>query len=52
MRKIVVNSTPLIALAKAGKLELLKAMYGQVIIPEAVYKEVRWSKMDCSFQAN
>ena len=40
MRKIVVNSTPLIALAKAGKLELLKAMYGQVIIPEAVYKEV------------
>lgn len=40
MRKIVVNSTPLIALAKVNMLELLKEMYGQVIIPEAVYREV------------
>ena len=40
MRKIVVNSTPLIALAKVNKLELLKDMYEQVIIPEAVYREV------------
>ena len=28
MRKIIVNSTPLIALAKANKLEILKGMYG------------------------
>ena len=27
MRKIIVNSTPLIALAKANKLEILKRMY-------------------------
>jgi len=40
MRKIIVNSTPLIALAKANKLEILKGMYGHIIIPEAVYKEV------------
>ncbi len=40
MRKVIVNSTPIIALAKAGKLDVLKAMYGQVIIPEAVFYEV------------
>ena len=40
MRKVIVNSTPIIALAKAGKLDILKAMYGQVIIPEAVFNEV------------
>lgn len=40
MRKVIVNSTPIIALAKAGKLDVLKAMYGQVIIPEAVFDEV------------
>ena len=40
MRKVVVNSTPLIALAKVNRLELLKNMYGGVIIPDAVYREV------------
>lgn len=40
MRKIIVNSTPLIALAKVNKLEILKGMYEHIIIPEAVYKEV------------
>ena len=29
MRKTIVNSTPLIALAKANKLEILKEMYEQ-----------------------
>lgn len=40
MRKVVVNSTPIIALCKTGHLELLKAMYGEINIPEAVYREV------------
>ena len=40
MRKIIVNSTPLIALAKANKLEILRGMYEHIIIPEAVYREV------------
>lgn len=40
MRKIIVNSTPLIALAKVNKLEILKGMYEHIIIPEAVYREV------------
>ena len=40
MRKIIVNSTPLIALAKANKLEILKGLYEHIIIPEAVYREI------------
>ena len=40
MRRVVVNSTPLIALTKAGQLELLRRMYGNIIIPEAVFREV------------
>lgn len=40
MRKVIINSTPLIALCKAGRLELLKAMYGEVTIPDAVFREV------------
>ncbi|WFA10189.1 DUF3368 domain-containing protein [Tissierella sp. Yu-01] len=40
MRKVIVNSTPLIALYNIGKLDLLKEVYGKVIIPYAVYEEV------------
>ena len=40
MRKVVVNSTPLIALAKANQLDLLRKLYGSIIVPEAVYREV------------
>lgn len=40
MHNAVVNSTPLIALAKCDALEVLHAMYDEVLIPEAVYKEI------------
>lgn len=40
MRKVVCNSTPLIALHKIGKLDLLESMYGEIIIPKAVSDEV------------
>ncbi len=40
MRKVIINSTPIIALSKAGKLDVLKTMYGHVIIPDAVFNEV------------
>ena len=35
MRKVIVNSTPLIALAKSGRLDLLRRLYGHIVIPEA-----------------
>jgi predicted nucleic acid-binding protein len=37
--RIVSNTSPLIWLAKIGKIDLLKKLYGEVIIPEEVYKE-------------
>lgn len=40
MRKVVVNTTPLIALSHVGQLSLLKKLYGEISIPEAVYGEV------------
>ena len=36
----VANSSPLIWLAKAGRLDLLKAVFGELLIPEKVYEEV------------
>ncbi|MCH5337806.1 MAG: DUF3368 domain-containing protein, partial [Acetatifactor sp.] len=40
MRKVVVNTTPLIALSHVGQLDVLKRLYGEIIIPEAVYREL------------
>jgi len=39
-QQVVVNATPLIALALIGKLDLLQQLYGQVIVPSAVEAEV------------
>ena len=36
---VVSNSSPIIHLAKIGRLELLKGLYGKIIVPEKVYME-------------
>lgn len=38
--KVVVNATPLIALSLMGRLDLLREIFGEVIIPGTVYEEV------------
>lgn len=38
--KIVTNSTPLIELSKIEQLNLLREVYGAILIPEEVYSEV------------
>ncbi len=38
--KVVSNSSPLIFLSAIGMLDLLKAEFGEVLVPEAVYDEV------------
>ena len=40
MRKVVINSTPIIALCKVDRLEILHKLYGEVTIPQAVFREV------------
>lgn len=37
---MICNSTPLICLAKIGRLGLLKELFGSIIIPEEVKKEI------------
>ena len=36
---VVSNTSPLIWLSKVGKIHLLKVLYGEVVIPEEVYRE-------------
>lgn len=38
--KVISNSSPLIVLHNCGQLEILQQLFGQVLIPEAVYQEV------------
>jgi predicted nucleic acid-binding protein len=38
--KVIVDATPLIALAVLDRLELLRQMFDEVIVPTAVYREV------------
>ena len=40
MRKVIANTTPLIALANIDKLELLHQLYSEIIIPQAVMDEI------------
>ena len=37
---IVSNTSPIINLAAVGQLELLRQLYGKIIIPQAVYHEI------------
>jgi hypothetical protein len=39
MQKVISNSSPIIHLAKIGKLDFLKEYFQTIIIPEAVYRE-------------
>lgn len=40
MKVVIVNTTLIISLSIVGLLELLKDMYGEVIVPSAVHREV------------
>jgi len=40
MKPAVANATPLIYLARVGRLDLLRAIFGKVLIPEEVRREV------------
>lgn len=44
MRKVIVNTTPLIALCHVGQLDILKKIYEEIMIPQAVYRELSEKK--------
>lgn len=37
---VVSDTTPLISLLKIGRLDLLEKLFGNVLIPQAVYEEL------------
>ncbi len=37
---VVSNTSPIVNLAVVGQLDLLRQLYNQVVIPEAVYHEI------------
>lgn len=37
---VVSDSSPLIALARIGRLDLLRLLYGSIVVPEAVWHEI------------
>lgn len=39
--KVISNSSPLVDFTTLGRLDLLQKIYGTLVIPEAVYQEVR-----------
>lgn len=43
---VVSDSSPLITLAAAGHLDLLHALYGRVLVPEAVHREVTGARAE------
>jgi hypothetical protein len=38
-RPVVVDNTPLVAFWTLGRLDLLKSLFGEILIPQAVYEE-------------
>lgn len=43
---VVSDASPLIALARVKRVELLQPLFGRLIVPEAVWREVALSGMD------
>lgn len=37
---VVCNTSPIVALARAGYLDMLRAVHGEIIIPDAVFNEI------------
>jgi uncharacterized protein len=42
--KVISNSTPIISLSSINQVELLQKLFTEIIIPEAVYKEIKAKK--------
>ena len=44
MPNVVSDTTPILSLLKIGKLDLLRAVYGNISVPQAVYREIETGK--------
>ena len=49
MSKIISNSSPIVGLSILGKLSLLKELFDEVFIPEAVYQEIVFGNTNAEY---
>ena len=42
--KVVSNTTPIISLSSVGRLDILRQLFNEIIIPESVYAEIKAKK--------
>ena len=49
---VVSDSTPLITLMKAARIDLLHDLFGEIVIPEAVYRELIFVRAPVFCQGN
>ena len=40
MPKVIINSTPIISICHLNRFDILKKLYGDIYLPEAVYSEL------------
>lgn len=50
MPKVISDTTPILSLLKINKLYLLKELYGQIIVPYAVFREIENGKQKPCYQ--
>ena len=50
MPKIVSNTTPILSILKIGKLDLLREIYGEITIPNAVHQEIETGRNKVYYQ--
>ena len=43
--RVVVNASPLLVLFKSGQAELLPQLFGEILVPQAVWNEVMAAQM-------
>lgn len=50
MLKVISNTTPVLSLLKIDKLDLLKELYGRILVPYAVFQEIEKGKEKLYYQ--
>lgn len=50
MLKVVSNTTPVLSFLKIGRLEILRELYGEILVPQAVFEEIEAGKNKLFYQ--
>jgi predicted nucleic acid-binding protein len=50
LERVVVNASPLIVLFKSGQAKLLPQLFGEILVPQAVWNEITAAQNDMAAQ--